>query len=115
VREAELELPRFRVESAAPVELRGPLTRLGMGTMFDGADFSGIAREPLRVSSVFHRVFVETTEEGTEAAAATAVVMARGAALPGATPRFRADRPFLFFVTDARGLLLFVARVATPG
>jgi serpin B len=113
VREVELELPRFRVEAAAPMELRAPLTRLGMGTMFGDADFSGIAAEPLRVSSVFHRVFIETTEEGTEAAAATAVAVARGAAL--STPRFRADRPFLFFVTDARGVVLFLARVAVPG
>lgn len=114
---AELELPRFRVESAAPVELSAPLSRLGVRTMFtEGADFGGITTsEPLRVSHVFHRVFVETTERGTEAAAATAVVMARGARLPGETRRFRADRPFLFFVTDARGLVLFFARVATPG
>jgi serpin B len=66
---------------------------------------------------VFHKTFVDVYEEGTEAAAATAVVMAPGA-MPGPPPEpkvFRADRPFLFMIKEnATGALLFVGRVVDP-
>lgn len=112
----QIEIPRFRVADDAPRALDVALRALGIQTMFTpAADFTGIApaSESLYVSDVFHRVFVETTERGTEAAAATAVSMARG--MVREVPHFRADRPFLFFVTSQSGLVLFVARVASPG
>ena len=66
-------------------------------------------------AKVLHKVFVEVDEEGTEAAAATAVVMGRGA---GAAPQpieLRFDRPFLFVLSDLRtGAALFIGRVSDP-
>lgn len=119
--QVELEIPRFRVEATAPTRLGPALRSMGMELVFDSthADLSGIAPPPapLFLQEVFHRVFIETTERGTEAAAATAGVIAvRGMGPVDPAPHFRADRPFLFLVTDrASGLVLFLARVATPG
>jgi serpin B len=118
-----LSLPKFRVESPASVGLGGPLKSLGMVDAFDpaAADFTGIAAPwhglPVVFEEVFHKVFVEIDEKGTEAAAATAF-----AAIPGAAPRaqpppvpFVVDRPFLFLVGHAAtGAVLFVGRVAHP-
>ena len=74
--------------------------------------------EQLYIDNVFHKAFVEVNEEGTEAAAATAVVMrARGGGAGAAppTPRFVADHPFLFLIRDTRsGAVLFMGRVADP-
>jgi len=82
----------------------------------DTADFTGMANpvnpdEGLCVSKVFHRAIVKVDERGTEAAAATAVVMmVRGVAFE--VEEFRVDHPFLFFIRDtASGLILFVGRV----
>lgn len=123
--EVDVQIPRFRVEQSEPLAMKQMLLDLGMPLAFDrmGADFSGIgnpadARERLYVYQVFHRVFVEVEETGTEAAASTAVVMrARGGGPAGgpATPVFRADRPFLFAIRDrASGMLLFLGRVSRP-
>jgi serpin B len=112
----EVALPRFRIETDA-LALAAPLTALGMGPAFaDGADFSGMSdRNDLHVSDVFHRVFVEVNEEGTEAAAATAVVMVEESAAMREPPRFVADHPFLFFLRDrANGAILFMGRVVDP-
>jgi serpin B len=71
----------------------------------------------LYISKVFHKAFVKVDERGTEAAAATAVVMAvAGAAPPSQPPKeFRADHPFLFFLRDLRtGVVLFSGRVDDP-
>jgi serpin B len=113
-----LTLPRFTFDWGA--NLAGALGRVGMGLAFDAlrADFSGMnglsAPDPraLFFSHCFHSAHVEVTEEGTEAAAATAAVgMILG--LPSAV--FQADRPFLFAIRDRRsGALLFLGRVADP-
>jgi serpin B len=97
---------------------------MGMPLAFDRrqADFTGIAnpKDPedrLYVSSVFHKGFIKVDEKGTEAAAASAVVMARaGGARPVAPPKeFKADHPFLYLLRDTRsGLVLFMGRVADP-
>jgi serpin B len=64
---------------------------------------------------VLHKAFVEVNEEGTEAAAATAVVMQLRAMRPPPQVEFRADHPFLFFIQEEKtGALLFVGRVADP-
>ncbi|MGI8994052.1 MAG: serpin family protein [Nocardioidaceae bacterium] len=86
-----------------------------MPTAFDGyeADFSGMSPLQLYISAVLHEWFIAVDEEGTEAAAATAVVMAESAA-PAVTP-FRLDRPFVFVIHDVEtSTTLFVGRVADP-
>jgi serpin B len=114
----EVSLPRFKLTGA--FSLRDTLAALGMKRAFASgeADFRGMdgGREPLFLSAVEHRAFVETNEEGTEAAAATGVVVGSLSMEPrGAVPVFRADHPFVFAVRDVRtGVLLFLGRVARP-
>ena len=95
---------------------------MGMPAAFDvqKADFTGIANPPdpakrLAIGEVFHKAFVKVDEKGTEAAAATAAVMARAAAVLAPPVEFKADHPFLFFIRDnATGMILFMGRVADP-
>jgi serpin B len=109
-------LPRFKFESS--FSLNKSLQALGMTLAFTGdADFSGIdgARD-LFISAVIHKAFIDVNETGTEAAAATGVVMARSAA-PSQTPPavFRADHPFVFMICDRQnGNILFLGRVTNP-
>ncbi|WP_224247508.1 serpin family protein [Hyalangium gracile] len=116
-------LPRFEVNPGGSLELGRVLGEMGMARAFDPdrADFTGMANpknpaERLHISKVFHKAFVKLDEKGTEAAAATAVVMiSRTAMRPGKPKDFRADHPFLFFLRDIRsGMLLFMGRVADP-
>jgi serpin B len=92
--------------------LEEALKALGMVNAFGGgADFSGMfgTRGP-SISAVLHKAFVEVNEEGTEAAAATGVMMTIRA-----NPGFRADHPFLFLIRDRRtGSVLFMGRVLDP-
>ena len=72
-------------------------------------------RKDLFISAVIHKAFVDVNEEGTEAAAATAVVMTKGEAIGPPRPIFRADHPFLFLIRDNRtGSILFLGRVMNP-
>jgi serpin B len=73
-------------------------------------------REPLQISEVVHKAFADVNEEGTEAAAATGVVVTLGAARPKPQiPAFRADHPFVFAIRDVRtGVVLFLGRVVRP-
>jgi len=120
--QVQVELPRFRVEDPQGVPLKEVLTAMGMPLPFsDAADFTAMSDpsdrdEQLHIDDVYHQVFVEVNEEGTEAAAATGVVMAaRGAARPQPRPVFRADHPFLFLLRDVRsGTILFMGRVVDP-
>ncbi|MFO0684324.1 MAG: serpin family protein [Sandaracinus sp.] len=117
-RDVEVAIPRFRMELDA-FSLRPALTAMGMGPIFEGgADFSGMdaaGERRLWVSDVFHQVFVELNEEGTEAAAATGVVMVEESAEISEPPRFTADHPFLFFLRDdTTGAILFAGRLARP-
>jgi serpin B len=95
------------------------LGAMGMPTAFTGnADFSGMdGTKNLLISDVIHQAFVDVNEEGTEAAAATAVVM-RMMAAPGnpePVPVFRADHPFIFLIQDDEtGSILFMGRVVNP-
>jgi serpin B len=110
-------LPKFK--STSEFKLAGTLAALGMSDVFSGrADFSGMdGRKDLFISDVIHKAFVEVNEEGTEAAAATAIVMV-GSAAPSnlrPIPVFRADHPFLFLIRDNRnGSVLFLGRVTDP-
>lgn len=94
------------------------LSGMGMPTAFTaGADFSGMdGSRDLFITNVIHQAFVEVNEEGTEAAAATAVIMGKGAApLKEKIPIFRADHPFIFFIQDNEtGNILFMGRVSNP-
>src|SRR5258708_30832124 len=85
----------------------------------DDADFGGIGDEPLKISEVVHKAFVEVNEEGTEAAAATAVGMVLTTGLGSRPPEpkgFKADHPFLFFIWGRNTNTVFVSgRVLDPG
>ena len=110
--EGTLVLPKFRIEYS--VELIAPLRSLGMRAAFDPstANFSGIALG-LFISAARQKTFVEVNEEGTEAAAVTAVAPS----LTGLTPRFEmiVDRPFLFLIEDKQTqTILFMGVVFDP-
>lgn len=109
-----LSMPRWTYRVAT--DLSDPLQQLGMTLAFgDRADFSAMTTDAdLVVSDVLHQTFVAVDENGTEAAAATAVVMGE-TALPVTQETLVLDRPFLFVVHDAaHGTPLFVGRVADP-
>lgn len=117
-RRVDVYIPKFKV--ASNYLLNESLIKLGMPTAFDdsAADFTGMSIKwgrMLYISHVFHQAYVEVNEEGTEATAATAVVIKiRG--LPPKPPVFRADRPFIFMISDDQtGLILFLGRVNHPG
>jgi serpin B len=118
-RRVTLALPRFRQEGE--FGLIPALQQLGIRRAFQpgGADFTGITTaEPLFISAVVHKAYIDVDEHGTEAAAATAVVIRTVAAVRSdALPvTMTADHPFLFAITDtSTGLLLFLGRVTRPG
>jgi serpin B len=116
-RQVSLALPRFKVTSG--FALRPVLAALGMPLAFtDEADFSGItAAQRLRIDEVVHQAYIDVNEAGTEAAAATAVVMTAAARFVRPEPPVEmiVDRPFRFAITDLRsGLPLFLGRVSDP-
>lgn len=113
-REVRVSLPRFKFKSK--YRLNGLLAAMGMPNAFDEttADFSGLdGTKNLYISKVIHQSDIEVNEEGTEAAAATAVVIARKS-LPQ-TWIFKADHPFLFTILHKpSGTVLFLGRVTDP-
>lgn len=114
-RTVELAMPKFRAESG--FSLRDALARMGMQEAFGAsADFSGIdGRRDLFVSEVVHKAFVDVSEEGTEAAAATGVTVKPLAMRASPRTVFRADHPFAFLIRDARsGVVLFEGRLLKP-
>ncbi|KAM7228985.1 hypothetical protein CapIbe_020273 [Capra ibex] len=114
-RQVHLYLPRFKVEES--YDLVPTLQALGMVDAFRGkvADFSGMTgKYDLVVSKVFHKCFVEVTEEGTEAAAATGVGVSVVTSLPF-HESFRCDHPFLFLIKHIKtNSILFCGRVSSP-
>ena len=117
--EVRIRLPRFRIEATSGTRMNGPLRALGITDIFDpgACDLSGMtAAERLVVSAVIHQAFVEVNEEGTEAAAATAVISNTPSPPPPKPVEFRADRPFLFMIRDAvHGTILFMGRLTSGG
>lgn len=98
-----LYLPRFKLE--AKYDLRDVLASMGMSIAFTNkANFSNISKELIKISAVIHKAFIEVNEEGTEAAAATAVMAVRSMSIRK-TPVFRADRPFLFYIRKQKEVL----------
>jgi serpin B len=106
-----LSLPKWSFESENA--LKAPLTALGMEAAFGAADFSGMdGHGGLYIDEVYHKAFVAVDEQGTEAAAATAVALNESASVP-VTLTF--DRPFLFAIYDEpTGQVLFFGRVEEP-
>ncbi len=117
--EVQVGLPKFKIKWGT-VNLADAMQKLGMTDAFQAnANFSGITDSPdgMFIGAIFHQAFVDVNEEGTEAAAATAVVMKPGGAPPARKePKvFRADRPFLFLIRErATGTILFMGRVLNP-
>jgi serpin B len=120
-----VSLPKFKVE--AGFELAAQLKALGMGLAFDAsehtkADFTGMKQDKsvrdLFISKVIHKAFVDVNEEGTEAAAATAVIIEatiKSVHIEPPTPVFRADHPFLYMIRDQKsGSVLFLGRLNQP-
>jgi len=111
----DLSMPRFKIESK--FSLAKILSEMGMPIAFTGgADFSGMTgSRDLAISDVIHQAFVDVDESGTEAAAATAVVM-RLTATPEMPITVKVDRPFIFLIRDLKtDAVIFIGRVINPG
>ncbi|MEM6313442.1 MAG: serpin family protein, partial [Planctomycetota bacterium] len=89
---------------------------LGMTLPFtDAADFGGITTsEPLLIGAALHEVFIRIDEKGTEAAAATALGMEVASAPMEPPPSFIVDRPFVYLIRSADGVILFAGKVSDP-
>lgn len=114
-------IPKFKFETK--YFMAKDLEAMGMPTAFsDLADFSGMVREEekegLKIDKVIHQTFIEVNEKGTEAAAATGVIMTPigiGGIKKPKIPIFRADHPFIFLIQDREtGNILFMGRVTNP-
>lgn len=112
----DLKIPKIKLETES-VRIDQQLADMGMPLAFSSqADFSGISKNnDLKIDKVFHKAFLEFSEKGAEAAAATAVVMVRTAVNPSKEIRFWANRPFIFFIWDKKhNIILFMGRIETP-
>ncbi|MFC2090111.1 serpin family protein [Bacteroidota bacterium] len=113
--EVQLTMPKFTF--AFERSLRSDLIEMGLGVAFSGqADFSGISDISLLISEVIHKTYIDVNEEGTEAAAVTAVVMELTSVIPGEEKKFlRLDRPFLFAITENTSKsIVFIGKVEAP-
>ncbi|MCX7973564.1 MAG: serpin family protein [Candidatus Aminicenantes bacterium] len=111
----DVYLPRFKMETK--YFLKEKLEQMDMAVAFTiKADFSGInGRKDLFIQQVIHQALVEVNEEGTEAAAATGVLIGRTAYIPEKKYVFRADHPFIFLIQEkASGTILFLGRLSDP-
>ncbi|MFP6900439.1 MAG: serpin family protein [Opitutales bacterium] len=131
-RKTHVYLPKFKVETDYTLgdsEKPGALQKMGMvrafvdprnpeGAVFDGMSHATNPQDKLYVTKVLHKAFVEVNEKGTEAAAATAVIMMVPASAPlsvSFTPTFKADRPFIYLIRDRQsGAILFLGRMMEP-
>ncbi|MGA2583584.1 MAG: serpin family protein [Tepidisphaeraceae bacterium] len=113
----DVDLPKFTLSET--YNLVNPLEDLGITTAFGpGADFSGISPDPLNISFVVHKTFINVDETGTEAAAVTGIGMVTiGVAVVQAPPiAFDANHPFIIAIRDrSTNTILFLGRVTDPG
>jgi len=112
--EIRLKMPKFEFNSS--FGLKRKLAEMGMPVAFsEEADFSGMTgNRELFISDVIHKAFVSVDEAGTEAAAATAIIM-QATAMPQTPIEVMLDRPFIFLIRDIEtGAILFVGRVMNP-
>lgn len=117
-REVDIFLPKFKIETPV-INLNNCLQTLGIREAFGmSADFSGMTgNKDLRISDVLHKAFIDVNEEGTEAAAATAVIMELKSINGGGSSRvvFDCDHPFLFMLQHKEtGTILFMGAVEDP-
>jgi serpin B len=113
-RKVIVSIPKFKMTSQ--FGLAGVLKSMGMRDAFSQqADFSGMnGKKDLFISAVIHKAYVDVNEEGTEAAAATGIVVGITSVQPQ-PPVFRADHPFLFLIRDNNsGSILFIGRMMNP-
>lgn len=118
--QVQVTLPRFSYEQ--PLDLREPLVAMGLTDAFDPdlADFGRMydrdaVGQNLFIGAALHKAFVAVDERGTEAAAATALVMELTSAAVGEPVQFRVDRPFIYTIQDpTTNTLLFAGRVLNP-
>ncbi|MHC9542542.1 MAG: serpin family protein [Vulcanimicrobiota bacterium] len=110
-----VSMPKFKVTGSL-LKLKPILMTLGMNAPFARADFSGIdGTTQLFISDVLHKAFVDVNEEGTEAAAATAVVSIRGGMARRDAPVFKADHPFIYMIRHRKSeAILFMGCLKTP-
>jgi serine protease inhibitor len=115
-RRVNLQLPKLHL--AYEADLVSPLTAIGLGVAFsDGADFSGISVNPLKISGVIHKTTLDVDEAGTTATAATAVVMPMAMLNVGAPIVVKVDHPFFCIIRDDKtGAVLFLGAIGdVPG
>ena len=108
-----VQMPKLQLDNDH--NLTDPLKSMGMGIAFDRnrANFRGMSDEQLFISDALHKTFLRIDEKGTEAAAATAVVMSAERSGPEIT--VRADHPFLLLIRDKKsGAILFMGRIVEP-
>ena len=113
-RQVSLTMPKFEFESS--LGLKVTLSDMGMPLAFTpSADFSGMTGNPeLFITEVVHKAFVSVDEAGTEAAAATAVIVGL-TAVPVSPVTVNIDRPFIFLIRDIEtGAVLFLGRILNP-
>ena len=115
----EIYIPRFKFDFTQTYNTL--LQNVGLTDMFSDvdADFSGITnvKPGLKVAAVIQKAFIEVNEEGTEAAAATAIILSPGCAMPERKPPvvFKADRPFTFLIYEKKAnVILFMGKVIDP-
>ena len=114
-RKVQVYFPRFKMEYK--MKMKPVLAKMGMPLAFSGkADFSGMTgSRDLQIDDVYHKAFVKVDEKGTEAAAATAVVMRLTSVRPARPLVFKADHPFCFLIRHEKtGMILFLGRLAVP-
>ena len=115
--QVRLFMPQFEYEFNLP--LNAPLQSLGMTDVFNAevSDLSGLSNvnEPLFVSSALHKAYIKVDEEGTEAAAVTALIVGTTSFNPQEPTEIRLDRPFIYAIYDREtGSVLFLGRVINP-